>query len=881
MRPVNLRRQVNSPVTSLAVPFFSDCFRFERNAADRFDLPCDKRLLLHQFFEAEASKRPDAVAVIFEGACLTYRELNRRANQLARLLRNFGVVPDMLVGIAVEHSLDMAIAILGVMKAGAAYLPLDPAYPAERLTYMIEEAKLAIVLTQHHLLSQLPQCASRFWCLDSNWCEADSFLDSNLCAPVDPKDLAYCIFTSGSTGRPKGVLVPHAAIVSTLQYFIKYINFNADDCSVLLSSFSFDVSLTEFWPPLMVGGRCVMARPGAAHDPATLFEDLIAQQVTILHCVPSLLAALQASLQFTKLPSLRHVFCGGEALSTQLRDKFISNCNAELHNAYGSTETAVHAAFWHCDRNLNEAIIPIGRAIAPATIKILDDGLRPVQVGELGEVFVGGSGLARGYLNQPGLTAERFVPDPFGQNGERVYRTGDLGRLRADGTSEYIGRVDHQVKIRGFRIELAEIEAKLLTYPDVKETVVLAHEDHPDDKRLIAYITTKKGADIPVATLHAHLAGTLPQYMIPAAFVRLNALPLGPNGKLDRDALPAPTDKAYVTQTYEAPIGPMEIAIADLWEELLHVQRVGRNDKFFELGGNSLLALRFVSMLEHELKQKVSPAAIFEASTPASLVSLISKYRDQVECNYIFPLTAPGSGTPLFCMHGEDGGLGDYVYLLRWLKQGQPVFGVRLGSFKALQSKLTLRQICSSYVEEICKLHPRGPYLLCGYSFGGIVAYEVARQIHESKAEVLLILIDSFPISSWRELLFWPSVVLGIVRGGTFLSAVRRRRERNWGPAPRPDPGYESRQRKLFQKARLHKYESYFGSSVLIQCVASNNELALLNFDGLNGWASILKGTVETRKVRGVHSRFLKDSSVENVAQHLNEILNNVRRQHL
>ena len=557
------------------------------------DYPKDR--LLHELFEEQAGRAPEAVAVVFEGAHLSYAELNARANQLAHCLRERGVGPDVIVGICVERSLEMLVGIFGVLKAGGAYLPLDPTYPAGRLTYMIEDARPILILTQEALRQRLPEAIETL-CLDKDWPSIGGASQANPVPRATPGNLAYVIYTSGSTGRPKGVGISHQNVRRLFAATEAEYCFATTDVWAFFHSFAFDFSVWEIWGALLYGGRLVIVPYWISRSPETLHEFLGRHSVTVLNQTPSSfyqLDAVDAAQEAAKPLSLRLVIFGGEALERQRLATWFARYGddgPQLVNMYGITETTVHVTLQRLKRGdahggRDEAI---GRPLGDLQAYLLDDHMLPVPVGVAGELYIGGAGLARGYLGRPDLTAERFVPDPFGGAGERLYRTGDLARYRPDGNIDYLGRIDHQVKIRGFRIELGEIEAALSRIPGVREAVVLAREDSPGDKRLVAYVAGSNGAEPAAAALRAALQRELPDYMVPAAFVVLDALPLTSNGKVDRKALPAPDIGAQVAPQYVAPRTPAEEMLCRIWAEVLGIERAGIEDNFFEASAGTL-----------------------------------------------------------------------------------------------------------------------------------------------------------------------------------------------------------------------------------------------------------------------------------------------------
>ncbi|HYH82550.1 MAG TPA: amino acid adenylation domain-containing protein [Longimicrobium sp.] len=569
---------------------------------------------LHHLFEAQAERTPGAPAVSFEGTSLTYAELNARANRLAAHLAGAGVGPDVRVGLSVERGLEMMVGLLAVLKAGGAYVPLDPSYPEERLRYMLADSAPAVLLTQASLAARFAGAGIPVLAIDRDegaWAERPAA--NPAIGGLTPDHLAYVIYTSGSTGLPKGVMVAHRGVVNVLSWMQDAWRLGADDAVLQKTPYSFDASLRELLPPLFVGARLVMARPGGHKDAAYLLETIRAEGITTLHFVPSMLQVLADEADFAACTTVRRVACGGEAMPPALVERFHAMLpQAELYNVYGPTETAVDVTAWRCEPGQGGAAsIPIGRPMANTRAYLLDRAGEPVAIGAVGELFLGGVQVARGYRNRPAMTAERFVPDPFGGGaGGRLYRTGDLGRWRADGAIDFLGRGDVQVKIRGNRVELGEIEARLREHAGVREAVVAAREDTPGERRLVAYcVGDAAGA---ADELRAHLSERLPEYMVPAAFVALEALPRMPNGKVDRRALLAPEVDTPPARAFEAPVGRVEEALAKIWSELLGVETIGRRDSFFELGGHSLRAIQLISRVRQVLGFKVKLGELFQ-----------------------------------------------------------------------------------------------------------------------------------------------------------------------------------------------------------------------------------------------------------------------------
>ena len=588
------------------------------------DYPQDK--CIHELFETQVEKTPDAVAVVFENQQLTYSELNAKANQLAHHLCSLGVKPEVLVGICVERSLDMVIGLLAILKAGGAYVPLDPNYPQERLAYMLEDSQPSVLLTQQYLLESLPSHQAQVICIDSDWEQIASESTENPASNTTIDNLAYVIYTSGSTGKPKGAMNSHSGICNRLLWMQDTYQLTSADAVLQKTPFSFDVSVWEFFWTLITGARLVVAQPEGHRDPNYLVNLITTQQITTLHFVPSMMQAFLEAEDLEKCQSLVRVIASGEALSAQLQKRFFNRLNAQLHNLYGPTEAAVDVTYWQCekDNKYNQNIVPIGQPIANIQIYILDKYLKPVPMGVAGELCIGGEGLARGYFHRSDLTAEKFIPNPFSKEATRLYKTGDLARYLPNGDIEYLGRIDNQVKVRGFRIELGEIETVISQYPAVRETVVLVCGDSVDSQRIVAYVVEKKEQTLEISQLRKVLESKLPNYMVPNSIVTLEALPLTPNGKIDRKALRA-TDivSREVQETYVAPQTNIEKQLANIWAEVLGLETIGINDSFFTLGGHSLLATKVISRINKNLDIELPLRQLFEFPTLAKLAKSI------------------------------------------------------------------------------------------------------------------------------------------------------------------------------------------------------------------------------------------------------------------
>ncbi|HYG60440.1 MAG TPA: amino acid adenylation domain-containing protein, partial [Symbiobacteriaceae bacterium] len=586
------------------------------------DYPRDR--CLHELVAEQAARTPDAVAVACGGKSLTYRELNRRANRLARLLRSRGVGPDVLVAVCAERSVELVVGLLAVLKAGGAYLPVDPAYPAERVAFMLEDAGVTALLTQRSLLEHLPETDARLLCLDGNWeTMAADDADHSFDPAATPDSLAYVIYTSGSTGRPKGAMIDHRGLVNYLWWAVSAYQAAGGEGAPVHSSVSFDLTVTSLWSPLLVGRRVELVPEAAGIEGLTAALQAPGG-FSLLKITPAHLELIRTQLPPGQAAaSTRALVIGGEALLPESLAYWRENApGTGIINEYGPTETVVGCCvYWVKPGEALGASVPIGRPIANTRLYILDRHMQPVPVGVSGELYIGGDGVCRGYLNRPELTAERFIPSPF-VPGDRLYKTGDLCRYLPDGNIDFLGRIDHQVKIRGYRIELGEIESALTRHPAVETGVVLVREEC-GGKRLVAYAVPRAGSGLTAAALREALKAGLPEYMVPSAFVLMDALPLTPNGKVDRAALPAP-DAADPEGEYCAPRTPAEAKLAAIWAEVLGVGQVSVLDNFFELGGDSILSIQVVARAA-QVGLKLSPQHLFQHPTVAELAAVATE----------------------------------------------------------------------------------------------------------------------------------------------------------------------------------------------------------------------------------------------------------------
>ncbi|WP_315790941.1 amino acid adenylation domain-containing protein [Fischerella sp. JS2] len=585
---------------------------------------------IHQLFAAQVERTPDAVAVVFQDEQLTYTQLNQRANQLAHYLQKLGVKPEVLVGICLPRSVEMLVGLLAILKAGGAYVPIDPAYPQQRLALMLEDAQVSVLLTSVELAGQLPEHQAKVVCLDADWEKISKQSIDNPINKASTENLAYVIYTSGSTGRPKGVQIPHGAVVNFLSTMRQTPGLTQDDILLSVTTLSFDIAALELYLPLIVGARLIVVSREVASDGVQLSKQLDLHQANVMQATPAtwrllLGAGWQGSKQLK-------ILCGGEALDRSLASQLLER-SKQVWNLYGPTETTIWSAVQIVENKTEQtdSIVSTGRPIANTQFYVLDQHQRLVPIGVPGELYIGGAGVARGYLNRPELTAEKFIPNPFHKEaGGRLYKTGDLVRLRSDSSMEFLGRIDNQVKLRGFRIELGEIEAFLNQYPGVETSIVLSREDQPDSQRLVAYVVLQPNQTQTIPELRHFLKSKLPNYMVPTAFVTLEALPLTPNGKVDRRALPAPDQtRPELETTYQPPQNDLEQTIANIWQEVLHVNEVGIYDNFFELGGQSLLLVQVHSKLQKILPRDLSLVEMFQYPTISSLAKYLNQEQNE------------------------------------------------------------------------------------------------------------------------------------------------------------------------------------------------------------------------------------------------------------
>ncbi|MUL37905.1 non-ribosomal peptide synthetase [Gloeocapsopsis dulcis] len=716
-------------------------FKFNQT---RVDYPQD--VTLHQLFEQQVEFTPDSIALISESEEITYRQLNHRVNQLVHFLQKQGVTKETLVALCLERDLDMVVGILAILKAGDVYIPLDPSYPEERLNFIISDSQASLLISNQEILEKLSLSATKTVCLDSYKDEIARESSENPIKISSDNNLAYIIYTSGSTGIPKGVLGTHRGTVNGLHWLWKTYPFTQGEVCCQKTAISFIDSVWEIFAPLLRGIPTVIISNATVLDPQLFIKTLAHHKVTRIILVPSLLRLLLDSYSHltNKLSQLKLWITSGEALSVKLVQSFRELMPfAKLINLYGSSEVSANATYYDTSLLPNQThTVPIGRPIDNTQTYVLNRDLQPTPVGVIGEIFVGGDGLAKGYLHRPELTQERFIDNPF-IVGDKLYKTGDLVRYLPDGNLEYWGRQDEQVKIRGVRVELGEIATVIAQHPDVQESVVIASDDPQDNQRLIAYIVTDK-QDITTQLL-SYLQQKLPKYMLPSAFIVLDALPLTPNGKADKRALPnCETIKPNIHKSFVAPRNFTELSLVKLWENILNTNQIAVTDNFFDLGGHSFLAVRLMAQIQDRFGHHLPLSTLFENPTIEKLAQVVSQPVDKISNSHLVTIQSSGIKTPFFCIHGAGGGVRQYFNLSRRLGEDYPLYALHHTPDQEEIKIISVEETATRYLQEIRQVQPNGPYLLGGHCYGGILAFEMAQQLQKQGQTVaLLVVIDA------------------------------------------------------------------------------------------------------------------------------------------
>ncbi|MBD2741503.1 non-ribosomal peptide synthetase [Coleofasciculus sp. FACHB-1120] len=870
----------------------------------------------HQLFEAQVEQTPDAIALIFENQQLTYRELNIRANQLAHYLQQLGIVPDVLVGICIDRSVDMIVGLLGILKAGGAYLPLDPTYPQERLSFMLEDAQVSILLTHSHLASLLKTCwgdrqdGLSVVCLDTDLDAISHHPQHKPTSSITSENLAYIIYTSGSTGKPKGVLVQHRGLSNLAEAQREVFNVQPSDRILQFASLSFDASIFEIVMALRSGATLYLAKKESLLPGQPLIKLLRENAITHATLPPTVLALLPE-----KLPALQTIICAGESCSQDIVKRWA--VGRKFFNAYGPTEATVWATIAEISYDSQKP--SIGRPIANTKIYILDAHLQPVPIGITGELYISGDGLAQGYLNRPDLTIERFIPNPFkkaklgiqneeeirnnsffsplwkGGRGDHLYKTGDLARYQPDGNIEFLGRLDDQVKIRGFRIELGEIEAILTQHPTVREAVVIATE-MSGDKRLIAYIVPAQNFNPTIIKLRDFIKKKLPEYMVPSAFVVIESLPLTPNGKVDRRNLPAPGNSTsqILDKVYIEPRNPTESTLAKIWAEVLNIKRVSIHDNFFDLGGNSLLSITLIEQIHKQFERELPLSTLFLSPTIEGLANTLSPDTDPPFWSPLVAIQPKGSNPPFFCVHPIFGVVFPYYEFAYHLGTEQPFYGLQPLGMDGEQSPLTrIEDMATYYIDALRVVQPNGPYFLGGWSFGGLVAFEMAQQLQKAghKVALLAVLDTSAPVSNNKPS-FWGGLKFLMTTGARYIWPYFMDYFDLIADTDKPQSkliSQESKKRilkELKSKSILRVFQANSQAALSYVPQAYPRKITLLknseqsiaaNQDPSMGWGELAGGGMEIYNIPGNHLTMLKKPHVQVLTEQLRTCIENAQ----
>ncbi|MDO8544834.1 MAG: amino acid adenylation domain-containing protein [Opitutaceae bacterium] len=881
-----------------------------------------------ELFAEQVARTPESTAVSFAEEEITYRHLDARANQLARRLQRMGVGPDTLVGVCLERSVELIVALLGILKAGGTYVSLDPAYPKERLAYMLADTRARVLLTQQRLRATVEAFAAAEPCrpdehppevisLDTEWAKIAVESEEQVAATAKPEHLAYVSYTSGSTGRPKGVCVPHRGVVRLVKNS-DFARFDTDEVFLQFAPIAFDASTLEIWGALLNGARLVICPPGPA-SLAELGELIERSGVTTLWLTAGLFHQMVEE-QLDRLQNVRQLLAGGDVLSPVHVTRALEQMpRTELINGYGPTE---NTTFTCCHRvtapPLPGRSVPIGRPIANTQVYILDREMQPVPMGVPGELFAGGDGLARGYLNLAELTQEKFVPHPFSRDpSARLYRTGDLVRWLPDGSIEFLGRIDRQVKIRGFRVEPGEIEAVLTSHPSVRECAVVVRDDPSGAKCLVAYIVPKHFPAPAPDTLRAFLEEKIPEYLMPSVFAAVDVMPLNANGKVDVAALPSfDGSRPELQGKYIGPRDEVEANLTEIWENVLGVKPIGVHDRFFDLGGHSLLAVRVVAQVEKWFGKKLPVAAIFQHRTIEQLARLLRANETRyASVTSLVEIQGHGTRAPLYLVHGVGGGMfWGYSNLARHLGTDQPLYAFKSRGLDGLPEWPTIEEMAANYIADLRAHQPRGPYLLGGYCFGGIVAYEMARQLHGQGERVALLgLMNCSPPNTDynqpapRRALAWQAKFMANLAYwiGCFLFSwtlreriefvrwklriLRKKAAAPLGLASKDDlptrdvdelvnlAAYSDKQRSLWEShvRALIRYrpQPYAGRVTLFR---TRGHALICSFDEQYGWGPLARGGVAVKLMPGGHGNILDEPHVRAVAQALQGCLHEV-----
>jgi len=864
---------------------------------------------IQELFEQQVERAPDTVALICEDRRVTYRELNSQANQLAHYLQRRGVGPDTRVGLCLARSPEMIVALLGILKAGGAYVPLDPDYPQARLKFMLEDARVPVLLTQMALLQNLPPNAAEAICTDELRETIARESCDNPAVVTTADNLAYVMYTSGSTGKPKGVAVKHRNVVRLVKN-TNYASFSADEVFLQFAPISFDAATFEIWGSLLNGARLALMPP-ARVSLQELALALKRYRVTTLWLTAGLFS-LMVENHLDGLRGLRQLLAGGDVLSVPHVRRVVEELkDCRLINGYGPTENTTFTCCYPLkDLAKVNGSVPIGYPISNTTVYILDAWMNPAPIGVPGELYIGGDGLAHGYLDRPELNAERFLRNPFSPgSGARIFKTGDLVRYRATGEIEFIGRMDNQVKVRGFRVELGEVEAALAEHPSVREAVVVARKDE-GDKHLVAYLTAREGRELIVDELRGFLQQKLPDHMVPSVLVPLESMPLTPIGKVDRRALPSTNGfKPNSAKEFAAPGDELELKLARIWEKVLGIDSIGVNDNFFELGGHSMLAVRVFAQIEKLFGKNLPLATLFSAPTVKQLARALRDEGWQMAWSSLVMIQGGNQRPPFFCVHAAGGNVLEYRDLAEAIGPDQPFYGLQAKGLDGKQEPhTTIKQMATHYIAEMRDLQPEGPYLIGGRSSGGTIAFEMACQLSAAGQEVaLLALLDTYPAGYFK--LLPGSGTLG-QRASRYAKKLSSHRDNLRQLGTRAKVGYlrnkfryapDKIKHKLYRRAyKIYKRVGRPLPPVLknieeinftavkdyVPQTYSGNVMLFLasdltaDYDLHDGWRELVAGEIEAHEIPGDHINIIKEPHVGALAEKLRSCLDQAQQDH-
>jgi aspartate racemase len=892
-----LEALARSPDAPLATLDFLGSQREELDRWNRTDAPYARTTLIHRLFEAQVDRTPQAIALRFENEALSYRELDDRANRLARRLSALGVRADTLVGLCLHRSSELVVAMLAILKAGGAYVPLDPSYPRDRLAFMLVDSGAQVLVAEQGTNTLFDDAGVTRVLVDSERASIACESAERLCGNESAEQLAYAIYTSGSTGKPKGVLVEHRNVMCFLAGMEQRLDLSTGGAWLALTSVSFDISVLEIFGSLTHGLTVVLVgdqRLGDAADAQHSIAGLIERhRISHLQCTPSHMALLLAEPETrAALSRVRQVLVGGEALPQALASELVSATTGDVLNMYGPTETTV----WSTTQRVANAdcAVPIGRPIANTRVYVLDAEGRRTPIGVTGELYIGGDGVVRGYHERPALTTERFLPDPFREPGQRMYRTGDVVRMRADGVLEFFGRNDFQVKIRGHRIELGEIEQALAAHDSVNEAVVVARSDERGDSRLIAYVVAAEQGCVSPDSLREHLRSKLPPFMVPSSFLAVDSFPLTPNGKIDRKALPEPEAIPGHAPPRVAARDALEAQLVAIWEKALGVTGIGVEDDFFDIGGHSLLGVRLLSRMHAQFGVRLPLAVLFEAPNVATLAARIrarlagpvnghgvaSIAGGEPAWTTVVPIQPRGSLPPFFCAAGKGGNPMNLVHVARQMGSEQQFFGLQhRGVDGRLTPHETVEDLAREFVRDIRRVQPQGPYYVGGFSGGGVAALEVAQQLSRAGERVAaLVFLEAvnpmLPVRPLRERardhlerlrdrgpMYFAEALRG--RAQRELESLQTRVLARAAKLKPYDFRHEAVTEAWLNAARRYRPVSYAGHTILVRSRIRDTGV----LEPYNGWRSVIAGELEVLEVEGNHTSFVGPEHAENTAR--------------